>query len=559
MEPRVSQNGSMETYHQQMAQEYENILLSDEDRIPGQWNTLGPVTGTTGPLAELGIITSLLVEDDQNIYAGTGASGLFVTHNGGTTWTSLTDKYLITGIESIIKVNPDTIYIATGFDTWGKVYSKGVMRSVNNGLSWQNTALDSDYLGGQPFSVRGMVIDPGNSQVLLALVQQEYRKSVKIAKTVDRGEHWIDTYSETGNERDLRKIEYDPFNSHRIMASGRFLLISNNNGDSWQEITQRIPYNDETGQYTIERITTSFHPTIQGRILVMLKKYKGVYTDSFVEFYISGDGGENFTKCQYMPPLPINSASLSEDKFELEWSLSNDHHFYARGIALAKFSLNSYNEIFDLTLPYHCFHDDVRFLKLYKINGDDPNGESRYLDVLYVGNDGGITKGIENTETGMDWIDISGSGLNITQYYGLAINENEPGFYLGGTQDGNLFFHTDDLWYNRGNIGDGGEAVIDYDDPNNIYMVRFCGYEYLYESKDHGLTWHYLATGMPGEGSERRNDAPLEMSKTDPSVLFVGGRDIYKSYDDNGHLIFEKIGDWDETMSFFKSIRVVVV
>lgn len=121
MEPRVSQNGSMETYSQQMAQEYENILLSDEDRIPGQWNALGPVTGTTGPLAELGIITSLLVEDDQNIYAGTGASGLFVTHNGGETWTSLTDKYLITGIESIIKVNPDTIYIATGFDTWGKV------------------------------------------------------------------------------------------------------------------------------------------------------------------------------------------------------------------------------------------------------------------------------------------------------------------------------------------------------------------------------------------------------------------------------------------------------
>lgn len=175
LESRVDQNGSLATYHQNLSQEYDNIILTDDDRTPGQWNPLGPVTGTTGVLAELGIVTSLLVVDDQNIYAGTGTAGLFVTNNGGATWRSLTDRYLITGIESIIKTSPNTIYIATGFDTWGKVYGKGILKSENDGLTWKETGLSSDFLDGKPFTVKGMIADPDSTGTFYALVQEENR------------------------------------------------------------------------------------------------------------------------------------------------------------------------------------------------------------------------------------------------------------------------------------------------------------------------------------------------------------------------------------------------
>ncbi len=240
LESRVDENGTLATYHQNLAQEYENILLTDDDRTPGQWNSLGPVTGTTGVLAELGIVTSLLVIDDQNIYAGTGTAGLFVTNNGGATWRSLTDKYLITGIESIIKTDPNTIYIATGFDTWGKVYGKGILKSEDNGLTWKETGLNSNFLEGNPFTVKGMIADPDSSGTFYALVQEEHRKNARIVKSVDAGVTW--DVKDTLPDIDLRKIEMDPTNSNSIMASGRRVVLSNDKGESWHDITTRIPY-----------------------------------------------------------------------------------------------------------------------------------------------------------------------------------------------------------------------------------------------------------------------------------------------------------------------------
>lgn len=559
MEPRVDQDGSLSTYHQSLAQEYENILLTDDDRIPGQWNSLGPNTATTGFLAEMGIVTSLLVEDDQNIYAGTGATGLFVTHDGGANWASLTDKYLITGIESIIKVHPDTMYIATGFDTWGKVYSKGVLKSQDNGHTWRNTGLSSNYLGISPFSVKGMVMDPDNTQLLCALVQEEYRKSIRIAKTIDGGEHWNNKFIEVTPQgesgRDLRKIEYDPFNSNRIMASGRFLIVSDNDGENWTEITDSIPYNDGQTNYTIERITTAFHPTRNGRILLMLKKYIGEYTNSVVEFYLSDDGGNHFDKIPYAEMTdPPTSGAYSEDKFELEWSKAHYDEFYYAGMGIGKsriYENGQIKELYNMDIPSG-YHKDIRFFQTMSVQGYGSNGESRYLDVIYHGNDGGITKGIESSESGIQWYDMTGNGLNITQYYGLAITEDDKNFYLGGTQDGNLFLHDSYQWYNRANVGDAGEAVIDYDDPRNIYMVSFGTEYYLNKSLDHGNTWLPSVTILPFNA--RRNDAPLEISSLNPGTLFIGGKQIFKSIDYS--LTFNQISHFSDSKDFFKSIRV---
>ncbi len=554
LESRVDANGTLATYHQNLAQEYENILITDDDRTPGQWNSLGPVTGTTGVLAELGIVTSLLVIDDQNIYAGTGTAGLFVTNNGGATWRSLTDKYLITGIESIIKIDPDTIYIATGFDTWGKVYGKGILKSEDNGLTWKDTGLNSNFIDGSPFTVKGMIADPDSSGTFYAIVQEENRRNARIVKSVDTGVTWDEKYIQS--DIDLRKIEMDPTNSNRIMAAGRELVISNDRGNSWQTITSRIPYQDISNQCELDRITMSFHPTIPDRILVVLKKRSplDVNQNTAIDFFISNDGGLRFSRCSFFSDS-IKSKQFTEDKLELEWSKAHDDCFYIGGLWVHSLRLSDTNVfVNDIGSGYHV---DIRYLTTYTIEGKDSDGNSRYLDVLYQGNDGGITKGVESSESGVIWQDISGTGLNITQYYGLGITESDPELYLGGTQDGNLFIHDSTGWHNRSNTGDAADAVIDYNNPANIYMVHFCGSSYLTISKDYGQSWDYHEVGMPNEGWYRRNDGPLEMSKRDPSILFVGGKQVYKSkLDQQGNLVFNKISDFDEKYPYFKTIRV---
>lgn len=557
MESRVDENGSLATYHQNMSQEYENILLTDNDRIPGQWNSLGPVTGTTGSNAELGIVTSLLVENEQNIYAGTGASGLFVTHDGGTTWNSLTDNYLITGIESIIKTN-NTIYIATGFDTWGKVYSKGVLKSTDDGMSWRETGLTSAFLGNKPFSVKAMVNDPDSSKYFYAILQEQYRNAAHIVKSSDFCSNWGTAPKFTKSETDLRKLEMDPFNSSRIIASGRCVVISTDKGENWTDITDSIPFKDDNRQYEIVRITTSFHPNIPNRILVMLKK--NVDGKSYLEFYISDvrNDAYNFKKCLYGENQEETSADgFSEDKFELEWSQTNQERFYYAGIGVCYMRLSSSYKLYKIPINDDDYHVDIRYLKITPEVVYNDAGVPSSIDLIYHGNDGGVTFGYNSSEDGVHWIDISGTGLNITQFYGLAISESDPNFYVGGTQDGNIFIHNILGWGNRANIFDAAEAVINPFNPSIMYMVAFAGGLYLNRSTDGGSNWYPFRTGIfeLDEGNFRRNDAPLEMSKVDPSVLFIGGRQVYKSRP--GQSIFDKISNfYRPDSSYIKVIRV---
>jgi len=79
------------------------------------WNLLGP---TALPTQNLGIVVSLYVDPTNNniIYAGTNASGLWKTINSGITWQNITDDPIIPylGIEYVTgnPYNSDILYIA---------------------------------------------------------------------------------------------------------------------------------------------------------------------------------------------------------------------------------------------------------------------------------------------------------------------------------------------------------------------------------------------------------------------------------------------------------------
>ncbi|MCY7408931.1 MAG: hypothetical protein LH473_01535 [Chitinophagales bacterium] len=100
-------------------------------------------------------------------------------------------------------------------------------------------------------------------------------------------------------------------------------------------------------------------------------------------------------------------------------------------------------------------HADIRALALFTSTGDE------LTDVLFAGNDGGIAK----KKTGdLNFSNINGTGLSITQYYGLGQTEYNPQLITGGAQDNGIHssIHTGNLeWYRAESVNDGFDTEFD--------------------------------------------------------------------------------------------------
>lgn len=84
---------------------------------------------------------------------------------------------------------------------------------------------------------------------------------------------------------------------------------------------------------------------------------------------------------------------------------------------------NSFDGGFTLSNAIWAQHDDVRYITVYPINGH-----------VFVGTDGGVSKSTQNGNDGA-WLNLNGSGLNVTEFYGLSGVEEQPNLIFAGAQD----------------------------------------------------------------------------------------------------------------------------
>lgn len=547
MEPRVDENGTMFSYSN--ALENERTRLSETDNgliIPAVWNAAGPLYNNEpkSEAALLGLVTSIWVDTSNfnTIYAGSNSSGLFVTYNGGDNWQSLTDNYMIPGVEAIIKhpAQPETIYIGTGFFTWSKDYGVGVLKSENNGLTWEKTGLNTEtfrndsstWVRNIGYRIGGMVQHADNPEMLLALVVFEYDKESKIMRTVNGGKTWTEVYKVTtpGNKQ-LFKIESHPLNPDFVLVSGSHILKSTNFGLNWEQLDYRMI--DTTHRF--DRSATAMHPNDISKIIVITANVG--LADSVAGYnriFLSTDMGNSFDVVEwYDESDPMGYEDLDiligvgYHKMEIEWSKTSNNTFYMGGYGISKHTFIEPLRILNDSLSkISKYHVDIRELKTYKKRNMNGSIEGW----VYQGNDGGITKG---AETGIvHWTDISRQGLNITQYYGIGIPGIGSGLVIGGTQDGN-YDYVQNLFHKKLKyIGDAGEVVFDHNNLNNVYMVTFMTYYYGRRSVDGGKTfpedsvYKFIITDP-----KRRNDAPLEISKNNSKRLYIGGLDVWRTKD----------------------------
>jgi photosystem II stability/assembly factor-like uncharacterized protein len=482
------------------------------------WVSTGP-NSSLGGYAGIGRINTIAYHptNADMFWVGTASGGLWVTSDGGQSWTVLNDNMQALGVSDIIIPSDyetsKIIYLATGdrdaFDT----RSIGLLRSTNSGASWWSVGLDFDP--SQGVIIYRALIDPVDNETLIVSGNFGTRK----------GSGLTGGWSEISSERFI-DMEYKPgdFNTLYGATKSGGIFVSINGGNDWNQVLSEVSGN------RVELAVSPDEPT--WIYAIMVNDYSGLYG-----IYKSEDSGQSFNQL-YDGMVTGNNL--------LDWYDGNDEGgqgWYDLAIAVSPTDANtilvggintwiSNDAGVSWNLANHWYggfgapavHADKHYL-----------GYQTSTGVLFEGNDGGIYK----TSDYELWIDLS-NGIVNSQIYRLGTSATEPGETIAGLQDnGTKLLFAGNMWEDvKG--GDGMECIIDYTNVNVQYGSYVNGQ--ISKTIDRWDSSFDISDNIPG-GPDGAWVTPYIINPKDPNILYVGYSEIWKTKD--GGETFSQISDFN--------------
>ncbi|MEI6297071.1 MAG: hypothetical protein WCO84_05540 [bacterium] len=114
-------------------------------------------------------------------------------------------------------------------------------------------------------------------------------------------------------------------------------------------------------------------------------------------------------------------------RMELLVSPTDTGVIYIGGLTMARLRHWDMNSKLVTEANYNNYHFDTRDAVI--IHGSDPAAQGGN-DIIFAGNDGGISKTINGSQT---WMNINGDGLDINQFWGIGSSNNNSDWIGGGT------------------------------------------------------------------------------------------------------------------------------
>ncbi len=479
------------------------------------WTAIGP-NNFAGRMLDLAF-------DPNNanvIWAGAASGGIWRSADGGSSWAAMDDQLPTLAIGCVVThpTNSNIIYIGTGEGSFNvdAVDGVGVLKSIDGGDTWTQTGLS--FLLSQGESVNEMVIDPNNTNVLIAATRDG------IYRTADAGTTWTRTLG-TSSGWDGKEVVFDPSNSNTVYValgypwgnSNNGIYKSTNNGVTWTQLTTGLPASTSMGRVSLA-ISASNSNTLYAGIANTINN-----GSALLGIYRTTDGGSNWT-LQSNSPNHYNSQGWYNNVIAVD--PTNVSIVYSGG-----------------TNIYKSTNDGVTWSTITNGIHVDFHAIAFNAGAVYVGNDGGIYK---STTAGSSWTSLN-NGLTTFQFYKMGSDFNNTNRAMGGTQDnGTKEYNNSTTWITRLG-GDGGEVVFDYSNSNIIYGEYQNGSHQ--KSTNGGVSWFSINTGVPSGPWV----TPVEMDPVNPSVLYtIGSNNLYKT--SNGGTNWALLFDAAETLD--KDIQV---
>lgn len=491
MKTRVDENGNYPKPGW-LFEEKNNYLKSHPDAYSAgsrvaDWEPVGTadVPGSAGGAGRVNVIMIDPV-DANTMYAGSAGGGLWKSPDLGGTWVPLTDNIPVTSIADVAvdPSNNDILYIATGDgygyeaswqaddDFWGGVYSAGIFKSTDGGLTWLPTGLS--YIQEELMIIQRLIVHPENTNILLAATRNG------IYRSTDGGDNFT-----VVSDVHCYDFAFNVLDDNTIYAVGeKDVLVTYDAGENWSILKNDLFGSND--RMSIE--TTADNPLVIyvfGPSAGMKKTIDGgtTWTTS------TSPGGVNTYYGYYDNVLgvsPLDEDLLFTGGLDIARS-TNGGSSWTKKSDWAGWGGSDY------------VHADM---KGFICSPTDAN-------IVYACNDGGVFK---STDKGNTWSDIS-DGLRIAQVYRISTSFTAPELLLGGWQDNGCNLWDGSEW-DRVQGGDGMEVIIDHSNEDRMYASY--QYGYVTRSTNGGITFSDLPVAGGGWVT------PYVMDPIDNLVMYYG-------------------------------------
>jgi photosystem II stability/assembly factor-like uncharacterized protein len=485
-----------------------------------------------GPAAVSGRISAIdaMNSDPNYIVVGAATGGVWISKNGGLTWTPVFDDQPVASIGAVAinQSNPDIIWVGTGEGNTRNSTSigGGLYKSIDGGRSWKLSGLaDSER-------INRIALHPDNPDIVyVAALGTLWGENTErgIFKTTDGGQNWqkiLYVDDKTGGS----DVKIDPFNANRVFASmwqhrrwpwhfksggpGSGMYVSWDGGANWSRKTEDdgLPAGD------LGRITFAPSAAEPGRVYALVEAEKSAMLRS-------NDGGEHWARVneQYdvaVRPFYYSEVAADPENADRVYNIESQLRVSIDGGKT--FEINPVIACCD---PSNTIHIDNH---AFWINLYDPKH-------LIIGNDGGIAITRDRGET---WRFVR--NLPLAQFYHIAVDNDHPYHVYGGLQDNGSWRGPAEVWENAGirnlhwqevGFGDGFDTLPDPENSRRGYVMSQGGYLYRW-NLDTGEQRLIRPDPQPPKTDLRFNwNAGLAQDPFDPATIYYGSQFVHKSTD----------------------------
>jgi PKD repeat protein len=474
-----------------------SILFFNFDQCNAQtasWTPLAPAlfpTNVSGQIHGISRVSEMKFHptNSSKMYAVSARGGLFISSNGGTSWSLAPGCDAMANGTRMASVcvdftNDQVIYLGGGDANYYSTGS-GVWKSVNGGTSFTQTSLNTGV-------VVEILMDPGNNNILVAAT------SSGIYKTTNGGTSWT---LKSGSIAFYDLVQKANASSRVLFASGtNTLWRSNDFGETWTQVTN--------GVYLPAGYTNT-----GARIAVTPADSNYVYFALVAKFgtvFRSTDGGNSFAvmKDTVMPNLTgysntLNDVGQGNYNFAIGADRTNRDVIWLVAHNVWK-STNGGASWTQQTNWWQKVHTDMHQIVVSPYNTSQ----------LWNMNDGGVWL---STDGGDNWTPKSDGIYGYEIYHGYTSPTRRDAVSIG-TQDNGELYSANAGWYcNRG--GDWSSAMAFDCTPNSSRI-----YYYSNAKRRDVITGGENTYGLVPTSLQ-----DIAFTKSNPDLAFAGNLQVYRT------------------------------